>query len=242
VLARPKKYMKTLIVLLVGLFSISTLSAQSWLSEYERILDKYITSDGVKYKKLKSKDEAALNAITTAIGNEKASGSDADQLAYYLNAYNAWMLKKAVDAYPVESLLNTDKEVYKRKDIKVGGKVMSLDILEHEVIREKFEEARIHFALNCASKGCPALDKKAFQGATLDAHLHSLTADFLNSSNGAKQKGNTLHLSQLFDWFAKDFKGASPDGTVIGFVKQYKKVSGSPQISFLDYSWELNED
>jgi len=232
--------MKTFISLIVLSLGILNLSAQSWLGDYDALLKKYAKSDGVKYKKLKDKDSHTLTNITNAIANEKASGSKEDQLAYYLNAYNAWMIKKVIDVYPTESLLNNDKDVYKRNDIKVGGKVMSLDYLENSIIRKKFTEPRIHFALNCASKGCPPLHKRAFQGSTVNNDLHELTSKFINSKNGTQQKGSSLQISKIFEWFAVDFKKDS--GSVLNYVKKYKSVSGEPQISYLDYSWELNED
>ena len=214
--------------------------APTWEDHYQNLLSQYTSTQGVNYRALKANDTPKLLAVTAAIANTEASGSPQDQLAYYLNAYNVWMLKKAIDAYPVDSLLETDAQVYKRNDIKVGGRVMSLDYLENEIIRKDFQDSRIHFALNCASGGCPPLHNKILQGATLDQDLNLLTTNFLRTS-GAQQQGSTLHISKLFDWFKSDFTRDSPDGTVLGYLKKYRSVSGSPSISYLDYSWKLNE-
>lgn len=231
---------KILSILILGSL-ISNVYAESWVSTYTEILNKYATDHGVKYKKLKAKSYDQLTSVTNAIASEKPSGSQQDKLAFYLNAYNVWMLKKAVDAYPVDSLLNSDKNIYKREDIKVAGKKMSLDYLENGIIRKKFGDARIHFALNCASIGCPALSEKPFKGSTLDNDLNELTKTFLDSKKGVNPKRNEIQLSQLFDWFATDFKKNSPDGTVLGFIKKYRALPDTSKISYLNYSWDLNE-
>ena len=216
-------------------------TAQSWEASYQSILDDYVTSSGVNYSKLKSNGTPTLLKVTGAVSTTKASGSKDDKLAYYLNAYNAWMLKKAIDAYPVSSLLETDSEIYKREDIVVGGKKMSLDYLENQIIRKEFPDARIHFALNCASGGCPPLHTKILTGDTLDTDLDALTSKFLNGP-GVENAGPSLKVSKLFEWFKVDFTRDSPDGTVLGFIKKYNKnVSGTPSLSYLDYSWKLNE-
>jgi len=216
-------------------------ASSSWVADYQDILTKYASPEGVNYKALKANDTAKLISLTNTIALTKATGSNEDKLAYYLNAYNIWMLKKAIDAYPVDSLLETDAQVYKRDDIKVGGKVMSLDFLENGIIRKDFADSRIHFALNCASGGCPALHTKVFKGESLNSDLDLLTGNFLKGP-GIQSNGNDLGISKLFDWFKSDFTRDSPDGTVLGYIKKYNSaIQGAPNIQFLDYSWKLNE-
>jgi len=234
--------MKRIYLPLITAFLFSVAFGQSWTGDYQNVLSKYVTSDGVKYKKLKSKDAATIDGIVNAIASEKASGSKDEQLAYYINAYNAWMIKIVLDRYPTDSVLNGDSKIFEKKIIKVGGKTMSLNDLEHNIIRKKFSDARIHFAVNCGSESCPPLAKEAFTGAKLNEQLHDLTVKFINSKYGAKQNGNTLNVSQLFDWYKSDFKKDSPDGTVLGYIKKYKKVSGSPSLAYQEYSWKINED
>lgn len=228
--------MKTLITFL--LVSLLNASASSWVDSYDSLLKKYVNSDGVEYRSLKKNSET-LTAITSAIATEKPSGSKEDQLAFYLNAYNAWMLKKAVDVYPTDSVFNNDKNVYKRDDIQVAGKTMSLDYLENSIIRKKFNDARIHFALNCASEGCPPLHKRAFKGSSLNNDLHNLTSKFINSKNGVQVKGSALHVNKIFEWFAVDFKKDA--GSVINYIKKYRDVKGASSLSYLPYSWALND-
>ena len=211
-----------------------------WEVGYQEILDRYTTSAGVNYGALKENDQQTILDVTNQIAQTKVQGSKNDKLAFYINAYNAWMIKKAIDAYPVDSLLETDSRIYKRDDIKVGGQVMSLDHLENEIIRKEFEDARIHFAINCASVGCPPLHDKVLTGKTLDQDLNTLTKTFLKTK-GAMQNGSDLNVTKLFKWFKSDFTRDSPDGTVIGFIRQYKTITGTPKLSYQDYSWKLNE-
>ncbi len=222
------------------MFSISY--GQSWLNDYQDILSKYVTSDGVKYKKLKAKGTAQLDQVIQAITSETPSGSDADKLAYYINAYNAWMIKTVVDHYPTDNLLANNSKLFDEKRIKVDGKQMSFNDLEHGIIRERYKEARIHFVVNCGAESCPPISKTAFTGTNLYDELHKQTVNFINSKQGVDQKGESLNVSKLFEWYAKDFKAASPNGTVLGYIKKYKKLSGNPALSFQEYSWQINED
>ena len=234
--------MKKTFLPLIGLLMLSVSFGQSWVNDYQKVLDKYTTSDGVKYKKLKAKDADKIDTIVAAIASETPSGSDDDKLAFYINAYNAWMIKTVLDRYPTDSVLNGDSKIFEKKIIKVGGETMSFNDLEHGIIRKQFDEARIHFAVNCGSESCPPLSKKAFTGANLNEQLQNLTVKFINSKYGVTQNGNNLHVSQLFDWYKSDFKKHSPDGTVLGYIKKFKNVSGSPSLTFQEYSWKINED
>lgn len=236
------KYMKKIYASIFTLLLFSTAFGQNWVETYQSVLNKYVTSDGVKYKKLKSNDAGTIDAIVNAIATQKASGSKEDQLAFYINAYNAWMIKIVLDRYPTDSVLNGDSKIFEKKIIKVGGVTMSLNDLEHNIIRKKFNDSRIHFAVNCGSESCPPLAKEAFTGSKLNEQLHNLTVKFINSKYGVKQSGNTLHVSQLFDWYKSDFKKDSPDGTVLGYIKKYAKVNGTPNLAFQEYSWKINED
>lgn len=230
--------MKTILSLAIITLGMLNLSAQPWMDAYDQLLERYVTSDGVKYKKLKAENTETLNIMTQWIAHEKPSGTKQDQLAFYLNAYNIWMLKKVIDVYPTDSLLENDENVYKREDIVVSGKKMSLDFLENGIIRKQFGDARIHFAINCASVGCPPLLNRAFRGKTLDTDLHKVTGTFLNSKQGVVEQGGELKVSKLFEWFAVDFKKDA--GSVVNYIKKYRPIS-SDKVSYLDYSWKLNE-
>lgn len=214
-----------------------TSARADWQEDYNGLLEKYVKSDGVKYKALKAnrKDVAKLHAVTDEIASETPSGSRGAKLAFYLNAYNAWILRAVIDNYPMKSILDVKKDFFKTYPIKVSGENMSFDKLENEIIRKKYKEPRIHFAVNCASASCPPLHNAIFKAETLDADLTKLTKDFINSSTGVRVSGGKTEISRLFKWFKEDF------GDATTYINKYrtKKISGS--IDYQVYGWTLNE-
>jgi len=164
--------------------------------------------------------------------------SKEDKLAYWINAYNAMTIDLIIRHYPTNSIKEIDKP-WQQRYWKLGDKWYNLDEIEHQIIR-KMGEPRIHFALVCAAKSCPKLYNKAFTAKTLDSDLSKLTKEFLtdNSKNNISQ--NTIKLSKIFKWFAKDFK---QDGSLIDFLNQYVDItiSSKAKKSFKDYNWDLND-
>jgi hypothetical protein len=117
---------------------------------------------------------------------------------------------------------------------------MSLDEVEHSILRKEFEEPRIHFAINCASVSCPPLLNEAFVASNLENQLMRVTTTFVNDPSRNKISSQSAQLSSIFSWFKGDF---TKKGTLIEFLNRYSKVKISPnaRISFLDYNWNLNE-
>lgn len=217
---------------------VLTNSAQAeWQEDYGALLGKYVKSNGVKYKALKANkaDVSKLHAVTDAIATEKPSGGRDGELAFYLNAYNAWILRATIDNYPTKSILDVKKDFFKTYSIKVSGKSMSLDKLENEIIRKKFKEPRIHFAVNCASASCPPLHDEVFEAKTLDKTLTELTTKFINSSTGVSVSGGKTNVSKLFKWFKEDF------GDATTYINKYRRKKISGRIGYQDYAWTLNE-
>lgn len=208
-----------------------------WHSDYDGLLKKYVKSDGVKYKALKSnaEDVAKLHSVTTAIATNKPVGDRATKMSFHLNAYNAWILRAVIDNYPMKSILDVKKDFFKTYPIKVSGRDMSLDYLENEIIRKTYKDARIHFAVNCASASCPPLHNEAFEAKTLEKSLDKLTKDFINSSTGVRISGGQPHISRLFKWFKEDF------GDATTFINKYRRKKISGNVVFQDYGWTLNE-
>jgi len=162
-----------------------------------------------------------------------------------------------VDNYPIKSITDLSALGYlslpfdspwKRKFCKVGGKTYSLDEIEHDILRGKFGEEQIHFAVNCASESCPVLRSEAYTGAKLGAQLREQAEAFLRDStrNHIKLEGNTLYLSKIFEWYRSDFE--SKKGSLLKYIAQFfsgeereRLESGNITIKFLDYNWNLNE-
>lgn len=215
------------------------------MEPYNRLLGKYVTSGGVKYAEWKSNaaDMQALQAVVDGIAKESISGLDKrQQLAFYLNAYNAWILHEALGKYPTKSVKDALFTFFTSKRITVAGQQTSFNALEKETIRSKFGEPRVHFALNCASRSCPPLNREAFSGPKLEEQFEKLAKGYVNSERGVKYEAasKSAALSKIFDWYKDDFKG---EGGALAFINKRRSAAIAPdaKISFQDYDWGLNE-
>ena len=210
--------------------------------EYASLLKKYVTPDGVRYESLaqNSTDIAKLNKVTDYYAKNTAPTDEEAGLAWYLNAYNAWTLQKIMENWPNEGPLDVSLLFFHRKSIEVSGQRISFVHLENKIIRQKFKEPRLHFALNCASASCPPLHTKPFTAATLDSTLQRLTLSFINKNPYALEiKGDEVHLSKIFDWYKEDFGGSNQ---LVNYINQYRtqKIPADKKVKFLSYNWKLN--
>jgi tetratricopeptide (TPR) repeat protein len=166
-----------------------------------------------------------------------------EKLAFYLNVYNALTLKVIIDHYPVKSIRDIPG-VWNRLKFKVAGRELTLNQIEHRILRKEFKEPRIHFALVCASKGCPQLASEPFRGEILDEQLDREARKFINDKTKVRldRSNRTLYISSIFKWFNEDF------GDVIKFISKYLPEDDTefiektkPKIKYLNYDWSLNE-
>lgn len=231
--------------LLVALLAVSILPAAAdaaWRDDYAALLQKYVKPTGVDYESWAANagDKAKLKSVADAIGEEKPAGSQDDKLAFYINAYNAWTLHHFVKDYPYENSNALKRTIFFSRGInKVAGESISFRSLENDIIRAKFSEPRIHFALNCASASCPPLLNRPYVGSTLDADLTTQTRAYLNDNPlGVTVKGNTASISEIFDWFAADFGGDAK-----AFINKYRvqPLGSSVKIEFQKYDWSRND-
>lgn len=216
-----------------------------WISTYNTLLAKYVTSGGVKYAAWKNNaaDMKAIQNVVDGIASEKISGlSKKEQLAFYLNAYNAWILHEALEKYPTKSVKDLLFTFFLSQRLKVAGEAMSFNHLEKDIIRPRFNEPRIHFALNCASRSCPPLNPEAFRGDKLDGQLEKLAVAFINSPKGVDYSAGTktAALSKIFDWYKEDFQKV---GGPVAFINKRRKppLPNDVKITYQDYNWALNE-
>lgn len=218
---------------------------------WDQLLKKHVNAgDHVNYKGFIA-DSAMLNEYLEILSNNPPNSSmwsKEEQLAYWINAYNAFTVKLIVDNYPVESirdlnptlyvpLLNT---VWHIKFFSIGGKKFNLDEIEHNILRKQFNEPRIHFAIVCASYSCPPLRKEAYTAEKVDEQLEDQAIHFINDPKRNVLRKQSAELSSIFKWFKGDF---TKKGTLIEFLNQYSKVEIDPnaRISFMEYSWSLND-
>lgn len=229
-------------------------------SSWNKVLKSHVTVAGaasrVHYAALKAHPED-LNTYLTEIERvspgEFSGFSERQRLAFLVNAYNALTVKLILDHYPVKSIRDIGglfSNAWKIKSFTLLGEKHHLDDIEHEMIRKKFNEPRIHFALVCASKGCPSLRNEAFVAARLDEQLDKVANAFLLDSkrNRFDGKAGTLNLSSIFKWYGEDFEKKfgsvkafvapriTKDSSEVGVIKGEKT-----KINYLDYDWSLNE-
>ncbi|NJO02052.1 MAG: DUF547 domain-containing protein [Bacteroidia bacterium] len=168
------------------------------------------------------------------------------QLAYWINAYNAFTVKLIIDHYPLQSIKDIGGGIamvnspWDIKFFKIGGIDFDLNTIEHKILRVKFDEARIHFAINCASISCPRLRREAYLADQLEQQLEDQARQFINDPGKNIITKTEARLSPIFDWFRSDFtRGQSlPD-----FLQKYTQQRLSPglAIQYLEYDWALNE-
>ncbi len=184
----------------------------------------------------------------------------ADQLAFLINAYNAWTVALILTEWPdlesIKDLGGLFSSPWSKQFVPLLGKTRSLDDIEHSLIRGsgRYQDPRIHFAVNCASIGCPALRPEAYRGEILNRQLDEQTRLFLADSSRNRLEGNTLELSAIFKWYREDFeKGWMKVNTLEDFLIAYADALALPpatlkqvaakaiDIDYLDYDWRLNE-
>jgi hypothetical protein len=220
-------------------------------SLYGDLLSKYVKGGVVDYHGFQQEEKKLDQYLEVLEKTDTKKLSRNEQLAFYINAYNAWTIKLILSAYPgVESIWDLGSRIFKWKSpfrkeiIRIEGKRISLDDLEHGIIRPRFKDPRVHFAVNCASKSCPPLISEPYEGSTLDQQLDRATRSFLNSSERNRLEGNILYVSKIFKWFADDF-----DNDVVGFFLKYAEEdlkqrlqagADKLKVEYLDYDWSLN--
>lgn len=219
---------------------------------WDRLLKKHVDEKGlVDYKGLKN-DQTELRNYLELLGKaapNKKSWTRDEQLAYWINAYNAFTVELILNHYPVESikdigsgpLITFVNSPWDIKFIEIGNKKLDLNNIEHGIIRKDFDDSRVHFALVCAARSCPELRNEAYTGAKLDRQLEEEAISFINNTARNKITEGKIKISKYFDWYAGDFEA---DGkSIIDYLNQFSKtkISKNAAVEFLDYDWKLNE-
>lgn len=247
-----RKVLPILIVLLSLSFAEKSVSSDTNFDhnykKYDLLLNDHVNNGKVDYAKLK-KNSADLDLVIvelTGVTKEEFDSWDrSKQLAYLINHYNAVTLDLVVDNYPLGSIKDIGKP-WDKEIVSHHGNKISLNQLEHEVIRKNYDEPRIHFALVCAAKGCPVLISEAYTGDKLESQLEGATKTFLSipDKNKIDDDNEVIVISPIFDWFADDFKGKS--GSVVAFIAPYYSKNPedlkSYQIKYTNYDWSLNDN
>lgn len=211
------------------------------------------------FAKRRTELDRYLNALSRVSEAELLAQPADQQLALLINAYNAWTVALILTEWPdVESIRDLGsllRSPWKKDFIPLLGDTVSLDDIEHGMIRApgRFDDPRIHFAVNCASIGCPALRNEAFVGDNIESQLEEQTQSFLADASRNRLAEGELQVSSIFKWYRGDFeKGWRGDDSLEAFLARYSGAlnllpaqeqqlrDGKLPVTFLDYDWRLN--
>ena len=227
-------------------------------SVWQSFLSKYSTEDNgqsyVHYGKVTKQDKQALeNSIQKLTSLHIGDYNRNQQLAYWINLYNMETVLVILDNYPVSSITKINKGLFasgpwNEKSMTVNGNKISLNDIEHHIIRPIWNDPRIHAAVNCASIGCPNLRTTAYTGKDIDTELDQAFSEFVNSNKGVEiNSGGEVYLSKIFDWYQIDFGNNTNDTK--NFISYYLKnndnkttLLNAKSIYYQEYNWSLNEN
>ncbi len=228
--------------------------AVGWAAEraddslYGELLQKHVHDGRVDYAGFKAEEDKLDRYLQHLEHGRPEKLSRSEQLAFYINAYNAYTIKLVLTGYPdiksIKDLGTLWKTPWKKEFVRLEGRTMTLDDIEHGIIRPRFQDPRIHFAVNCAAKSCPPLISEPYRGDTLDRQLDDAARAFVNNPERNYLKGNILYVSKIFDWYGGDFK----DGIVSFFLRyasdgmknKIQAIGDGIKVQYLSYDWTLN--
>ncbi|MDX1385182.1 MAG: DUF547 domain-containing protein [Thermoanaerobaculia bacterium] len=234
---------------------MSTFSYQPW----DQLLARIVSPEGKVDYELLAQNRSLLDSFVGAMGRVSPDSdpdlfpSEEDALAYWINAYNAFTLAAIAEEYPIRSVWKTrDGRFFDRRRHLAGGRRLSLDDIEHTILRGDFGEARIHFAINCGSNGCPPFRAEAYRGRGLRETLRSATEAFLGSEWNCRvdDERRRIYISRIFKMYAEDFAGDG--GTthdyregVLRFVAEHTGLAperiADYEVVYNVYDWGLND-
>lgn len=213
-------------------------------------------SDGINrvdYGQVTPEDASTLDGYVDGLAKTAISGySRPQQMAYWINLYNALTVKVILDHYPTRSIRDIDISPglfsdgpWGKKLVTIEGEHVSLDDIEHQILRPIFKDPRIHYAVNCASIGCPNIQPVPFEAGMLDTQLDKAAIEFVNHSRAVEIRNGRILASSIYDWFQDDFGGS--DQGVLAHLKTYAapdlamKLEGLTGIDDHAYDWRLND-
>ncbi len=218
---------------------------------YGSLLETYVRGGRVDYRGFKQAEAGLDGYLEHLAQTDPLTLSRAGQMALYINAYNACTVKLILDHFEDGRPVRSIKEIggffgkpWGIRFCRVGGGILTLDEIEHDILRPAFKDPRVHFAINCASRSCPPLISEPYREATLERQLDVSTTAFINDPGSNYLEDSKLHVSRIFKWFAEDF----PEG-VIPFVLRYARgdlrerlnaAGDRISVRYLDYDWSLN--
>lgn len=233
--------------------STRTLDHSAWTA----FLRRYVKTGGgvntVDYAAVSAADRDALEGYVRALeGTAVSRLARAEQLPYWINLYNALTVRVVLDHYPVDSIREIDISPglfadgpWGKKLARVEGEQLSLDDIEHRILRPIWRDPRLHYAVNCAAAGCPDLQPRAFTAPNADGMLAAAAHDYVNNPRGVAFIDGKLHVSSIYKWYAEDF-GGTEDGVIAHLAKHAgpalrARLEHARGITGYRYDWSLND-
>jgi hypothetical protein len=227
--------------------------------QWDLLLKKYLVTthpSGInrfRYADVTLNDKKILNTYLQQLQKVKVSSLNKDeQKAYWVNLYNSLTVKVILDHYPVKSIMDIDispglfsNGPWDAKLLQIEEEEISLNDIEHRILRPIFKDNRLHYALNCASLGCPNLQPVAFTSNNTEKLLETSSKEYINSPRGAQFIKNKLQVSSIYKWFQADFGGS--EERVINHLQKYATGSLADTLKTykkglrFDYDWRLNQ-
>lgn len=213
---------------------------------------RFVKDGHVNYTDWKKEIDRLQIYLDFLSGDNPMQMSEDVQIAYYINSYNAWVVKLILDHFPgissIKDIGGLFRSPGKIKFVKIGDETYSLSHIKNGILRKRYKDPRILFALTMATKGCPPLIPEVYEGGTLDKQLEKVTFDYINNPMLNYMEGDTLYLGNVFDWYEDDFGGESG---MLRFVQRYirpewkariEKAGDDLKIRYIDHNWALNGD
>ncbi len=253
-------FFRSVLFIIVSISSHSALAYDHTYKSYDEILKQVVAVKGtqsfVDYTQLKS-DTSKLDEFTDGIEyigkDEFDSWSREQQMAFLINAYNAFTIKLILTKYPVDSIKAYGglfvNSPWEKEFFTLFGKKSTLNHIEHDLLRKLYKESRLHFVLVCASRSCPPLITEAYVAGKLEQQFTDATTNFMRDTerNRFNAEKNKIEISKIFKWYKKDFKSSA--GSVNAFVAPFMTddvevrtliANKETKIHYLDYDWSLN--
>ena len=225
-------------------------------SQWQEVLTKYVEKDETGLNRFNYREAASdQNTLDTYLDNMLAidprTYAKVEQYAYWINLYNALTVDLILDNYPVDSITKVSEKLFQFGPwddaiAELAGETLTLNDIEHRILRPIWADPRIHFAVNCASIGCPNLQDMAFTSANIESLLDTAAQDYLSHPRAASFNGlGFLVLSSIFDWYAEDF--GAEDEEILQKLSEYAPTELAEELVnysgfiFYEYDWDLND-
>ena len=228
--------------MLVGLYSCAKPETPPFHHQWDALLEAHVSEEGaVDYEQLKTQEAELTSYLEFLQANPPQTEWSADQqMAYWINLYNAFTVQLILEAYPINSIMDLEGGmVWTQRSMAIDGNLYTLDAIEKQLLWEQFKEPRIHFVLNCAAASCPPLLNKAYTKDNLQQYYEQQTRAFINDPAHNTIDANVVEVSQIFNWYAHHFGGAQQ---LVPYLNNYtySPIQEQATVAFKVYDWSLN--